>query len=458
MIEYIPNFSDLPKQFIVLEILWKKGTKPSKWTNKMPSNLVETFPIFQDHIYTDLQNSTQKIQALKLTWDNDDKNADSKNIILFLQHNLIHEQSEIFQHIVSSFVSALYPSKSRRIILTHEGPHMVLIEKLLNMVNVVQRAREMAMTPANIATPAYMVRNIKKMFKNVKGCTTTIFTSKELKKKHFGLIEAVGQSSNNKPYMVIVERKPITISQTKHSKRICLIGKGVTFDSGGLSVKSFDGMYDMKYDKIGAVYMAHIMHCLSQDENLNGHHLVAILPFAENAISEKSLHPGDVIRSHNGMTVEISDPDAEGRLLLADAFSYANHFKPDILIDLATLTGHSDSINCWHYGYVFCEPETLKPKIEKLSYHIGERMLTMPSWIEHRTILRSDNADLINSPIGCSDAFVAALFLREFLPSSVKKWIHIDLAHEYDNHTPLGNGIRTIHEIVHMLCKEDLNS
>ena len=453
MIEYIPNFYELPKHFIVLEILWKKGTKPSKWTNKMPSDKVETFPIFQERIYTDLQTANQKIQALKTTWVADNDNSNSKNIILFLQQNLMKEQKDIFEHIVSSFVSFLYPSKEQRIILTHEGPRQSSIDKILNMVNTVQKARNLAMTPANIGTPEYMAKTLRKLFLKKHNCHTKIYTPKELLKQKFGLIHAVGKSAQNPPYMLVIERKPIV--QSTHSKTVCLIGKGVTFDSGGLSIKSFDGMYDMKYDKIGAVYMAHVMDCLIQDKELQSHHLISILPFAENAVSDKALHPGDVIESYNGTKVEISDPDAEGRLLLADAFGYAKRFQPDILIDLATLTGHSDSINCWHYGYVYCEPEILKPKIEKLTYRIGERMLTMPCWTEHRTILRSDIADIINSPIGCSDAFVAALFLKEFLPESVKEWVHIDLAHEYDNHIPLGNGIRSVHEIVHMLCNKD---
>lgn len=451
MIEYIPNFNKLPKKYIVLEILWKKGTSPSAWTNKMPSDRVETFPVYQDRIYTDLNTATQKIQALKMTWDLEDSKDNSKNIILFLQQNLIKESHEIFEHILTTFVSSLYPSKGRRIIITHEGSHLKLIENILSMVNIIQDARKLAMTPANIGTPIYMVKHIRKLFSKIKGCHTKVYTPEKLITSKFGLINAVGQSAHNKPYMLVIDRKPIISTKDKSSKTVCLIGKGVTFDSGGLSIKSFDGMYDMKYDKIGAVYIAHIMNCLVKDKDLENHHFIAVLPFAENAVSEKALHPGDVIRSYEGKTVEISDPDAEGRLLLADAFAYAKKFKPDILIDLATLTGHSDSISCWHHGYVFCEPESLKPKIETLTYKIGERMLMMPSWIEHRTILRSDNADIINSPPGCSDAFVAALFLREFLPDSVKEWIHIDLAHEYDDHIPKGIGIRTIHEIVHML-------
>lgn len=453
MIEYIPDFKHLPDKFVVLEILWKKGTTASKWTSRMSSELVETFHIYQDRIYLDLDNAVQKIQALKLGWKDDHEDSASSNLVLFLPSTLLREPRETLEHVVSTLVSALYPIQGKRVIITHDGDYLERIDAILEIVNIVQKARAMAMVPANIGTPQYMVREIKSLFKKIKGCTSKIYTFDQLEKKRLGLITAVGKSASvkNKPSMIVIERKPLVKSETYH--RICLIGKGVTFDTGGLSIKSYDDMYDMKYDKIGAVYIAHVLQCVLKDPAFDKHHFVSILPFAENAVSEKAVHPGDIIKSHSGKTVEITDPDAEGRLLLADAFSWSERYNPDILIDLATLTGHSDSINCWHKGYVFCEPEIWKPKIEKITNMIGERMLTMPSWTEYASVLKSDVADLNNSPSSCSDAFVAALFLREFLPPTVRKWVHIDLAHEFDSHYPQGNGIRTIHTLLHTFLK-----
>lgn len=453
MIEYIPDFKDLPEKYIVLEILWKKGATASKWTAKMSSELVETFPIYQEKIYLDLDNAVQKIQALKLGWKDDENNSPSKNLVLFVPQTLLRESKETIEHVITTLVSALYPKQEKRIILTHDGDYIERIENILELVNVVHKAREMAMIPANVGTPEYMVREIKTLFKKIKGCTTKIYTYHQLEKKKLGLITAVGKSASilNKPAMIVIERKPLFHSE--NHKRVCLIGKGVTFDTGGLSIKNYDNMYDMKYDKIGGVYIAHVLRCILKDSAFDKHHFISVLPFAENAVSDKAVHPGDIIRSYSGKTVEITDPDAEGRLLLADAFAWSEKYKPDILIDLATLTGHSDSINCWHKGYVFCEPEIWKPKIEKITNLIGERMLTMPSWTEYANVLKSEVADLNNSPIQCSDAFVAALFLREFLPSTVHKWVHIDLAHEFDSHYPQGNGIRTIHTLMHTFLK-----
>ena len=188
--------------------------------------------------------------------------------------------------------------------------------------------------------------------------------------------------------------------------------------------------------------MMHIM----DDPNWNHVHLIGVFPFAENAISDKAYRPGDVFKSVIGKTVEIANPDAEGRLILADAFGHLHKMvkSPDLVIDIATLTGHAESISCWHCGYFYATPDHLRYDIEKLSDDIGERMIAMPTWDDYGNALKSNVADLSNSPTDCGDAQVAAMFLKEFLPPKTKAWVHIDLAHETDGGIPHGNGIRTI--------------
>jgi leucyl aminopeptidase len=206
-------------------------------------------------------------------------------------------------------------------------------------------------------------------------------------------------------------------------------------------------MKDMKYDKIGAVNGSiSLLHMLEM-KSLQHINFIGIFPFAENVISENSILPGDVITSLSGKTVEIINPDAEGRLILADAFTYASRYEPDILIDIATLTGHAESINCWHNGYFFAEPEDLKQLFEKRTNDIGERMIPMPTWNEYREVLNSTVADLINDSNVCDDSFTAALFLKEFLPKNCK-WLHIDLAHEITGRIANGTGIRSIIDII----------
>lgn len=181
---------------------------------------------------------------------------------------------------------------------------------------------------------------------------------------------------------------------------------------------------------------------------------VGAFPLAENAISDKALMPGDVITSYNKKTVEITNPDAEGRLVLADAFAYISKYKPDLLIDIATLTGHASSINCWHSGYFYANDTHLKTLVERITNKNGERMLSMPSWEDYDDILSSNVADFTNSPLRCSDAFVAALFLKQFVPED-STWLHIDLAHEVNlGGIPRDCGIRTIIDVVYAFLKQ----
>jgi len=337
------------------------------------------------------------------------------------------------------------------VVIDHNGNVNDKIANVINMGNKIQDARMLAMLPANLGYPQAMMKDFKKLFKKV-ATKIKIYSETELKRKGFNLILSVGQSAKNKPGMIVVER------DAKHSgPTICIIGKGITFDSGGLSIKTRNGMYDMKYDKIGAIYGAYALLHLMQDSDprLKNCKLVGIFPFAENAVSENSTRPGDVIKSYSGKTVEILNTDAEGRLILADALAYSKEFAPDLVIDIATLTGFSSLLSCFHSGYFFCESKKLRDLTEKVSYDLGERMIPMITWTDTISMLKSDVADIVNVTRGkCNDSYVAAMFLREFAPKT--KWLHIDLAHEHDHNIPEGQGIQTIIEVVNKYIKEKM--
>jgi leucyl aminopeptidase len=228
-------------------------------------------------------------------------------------------------------------------------------------------------------------------------------------------------------------------------KVIAVVGKGITFDTGGLALKSASSMMKMKYDKIGAVYAAYAAFELMKDPTLSGHTIVGVFPLAENAVSQYATRPGDVVKSYLGKTVEIVDPDAEGRLVLADAFGHLHKFQPDVLLDVATLTGHAETIHCDHAGYFYASNEKWKHEIEQLSYDLGERMIPMPTWTGYDDLLKSKVADLVNVPYKkcASSSFTATMFLKEFIPSNCD-WLHIDLAHEIEDLVPTGYGIATL--------------
>ena len=383
-------------------------------------------------IYLDIEKANEKLLAILTLWEN----IQVKNIILYLPDKLIEDDNSL-EHILHSLLNALYYNiykETRKVVITHSKKPYKHLQTTIDLIMRVQEARKLSMTPANKATPQYMATALKKLYPT--NTVVKVISGKKL--KPFGLIRAVGESASHPPLLVVVEK----MVKPSHPT-VVIIGKGVTFDSGGLSLKPYNSIINMKFDKVGAVNGAiALQHLIEEKLPVN---LIGLFPFAENAVSAQAVHPGDVITSHSGKTVEIVDPDAEGRLLLADALSYSHRYKPDLIIDMATLTGHASKINCWHTGYYFATPDTLKHQFEKLTDEIGERMIPMPTWTEYKEVLNSPVADLVNVPNGnCGDAFVAALFLREFVPPTAE-WIHIDLSHEYGKDAiPRGSGIRSI--------------
>ena len=375
---------------------------------------------------------------------------ETPHFVIELSSGLIeHHDKTVIQHIIWKFLKHFLPWEHKEnctIIITHASNKSIdVIADFVVQADKIRDARILAMAPANLAYPSIMCDHFKKLFSAIPHTRVNVINYAQLKKQKFGLILAVGESAENKPEMLVIERR--ARGSNKNRKTICLVGKGITFYTGGLSIKSNRSMVDMKYDKIGAIYSSYALAHLLENPKYNHIHFIGIFPFAENAVSGKAIHPGDVVTSYLGKTVEITDPDAEGRLILADAFAYSRKFNPDLIIDIATLTGHAEDINCWHHGYYYAVPAPLKEAVEKISYDIGEPMLPMPTWDFHDDVLESEVADFANDPMDCSDAYTATLFMKQFVPPKAE-WFHIDLTHEFDGHVPHGNGIRTVISIV----------
>lgn len=434
-IKYVPNAITRHLRDYVIEIVWN---------NSKPVSGRDDVRISKESMYLDLERARDKVKALKSIWSSQGKENHSK-IAVIVATKLLKEEESLISHVIFETISELIPDMHMsKIVLyiTHEGPHNEKLFSVLDVTRKIFAARMIGMMPANVATPEYMAKLYERMFKTVKNTRVRIFQHHELKEKGFGLLLGVGNSAKVKPTFVVVERKG-----TGSGKHPCvaLVGKGVTFDSGGLTIKDYRGMVDMKYDKLGATYAAAVLLHVLEDPQLKHVTFVGAFPFAENAISENALRPGDVIRSYSGKTVEVLNPDAEGRLIMADAFSYVGEvYKPEFLIDLATLTGHAGVINCWHNAYYYCSSPRMRKRVEEIGMRFGERMLAMPAWSEYSDVLKSNVADLSNSPLSCSDSFVAALFLKEFVPKYAE-WLHLDLAHEVSiGIIPSGYCIRTV--------------
>jgi leucyl aminopeptidase len=392
-----------------------------------------TLSFSKESIYTDIREASTIVKAHLTIWG-----KDVTKVALRISNSLLVEDV-LLEQILSSLSRYILLNSKCKILITHSGSsYSEKLKRIISIINKTQIARKLAMIPSDKATPMKLSKQIAKIFKgSIPGVKIEILNEKYLRTKGYNLIYAIGKSAENPCCMLVIERIKNTTG-----KNICILGKGITFDTGGLSIKPINKMITMKYDKTGAVNGA--MALLQLMEELPDTNLIGIFPFAENAVSAKSIHPGDVIKSYLGKTVEIVDPDAEGRLILADALAHAHKYKPALIIDIATLTGHAGVINCWHNGYCYVMPENLKLQFENISKNIGERMITMPLWDDCSFVLKSQAADLSNSPRECSDSFVASLFLKEFLPANCD-WIHIDIAHNLiENNMPKATGIHTI--------------
>lgn len=286
------------------------------------------------------------------------------------------------------------------------------------IADAANKTRDLVNTPPNIATPEYVANYAKEIAKK-SGLKCTIFDEKQIEKMKMGCFLGVAQGSANKPRLAVLEYKG------SGKKPIAIVGKGITFDSGGLNVKPYPYILNMKDDKGGAVAAMHIVEaCAKLKMPIN---LVVVTPLCENMIDAASYRPDDVLKAYNGMTVEIRNTDAEGRLVLADALSYvADKFKPEAIIDIATLTGASLVV----LGYVgtpfVCTDENLRKKINDASPKSLEKIWELPLWQEYEDSLKSDVADVKHiGDDGEAGVITAAMFLKNFVDDV--PWLHIDI-------------------------------
>jgi leucyl aminopeptidase len=281
-------------------------------------------------------------------------------------------------------------------------------------------AREWISTPSNEKTPEQLTRLIVSQARK-HGLKTRVLREKELKQNRFGALLAVAAGSQSRPSMVILEHKPAGAK-----KSLALVGKGVTFDSGGLNIKTGESMAGMKADMSGAAVVAATMITLAKLKTKS--HLIGAIPIVENMPSGKAIRPGDIVRSYAGKTIEIGNTDAEGRLILIDAMSYVvKKHKPQVMIDLATLTGACVVALGEKIAGVFSPDDKLADAIVACGKKSHERCWQMPLPEDYKELLKSDFADLNNmASTRWGGAITAALFLSEF--SGDTRWAHIDIA------------------------------
>ncbi|MFA6045788.1 MAG: leucyl aminopeptidase family protein [Phycisphaerales bacterium] len=284
--------------------------------------------------------------------------------------------------------------------------------------------RTLSQTPPNIATTTYMADQAKKLARQV-GLKIKIWEGQDLVKEKFQGLINVGKASVYKPCMIRLEYNP---PNAKSGKPAVLIGKTMTYDTGGLSLKINNGMVGMKRDKDGGCAVLGAMHAIATVIKPR-RRVVALLAVAENSINEEAYRPDDVITYRNGVTVEVTNTDAEGRLVLADALCWAcEQENPGYIVDLATLTGGVITALGSTYAGLFCENDALRDKVQAAADIAGERVWRLPMHQEYRDMMKSPVADILNSnPNRKAHAGQGAAFLSYFVEDRVP-WCHLDIA------------------------------
>jgi len=312
--------------------------------------------------------------------------------------------------------------------------------------------RTLSQTPPNVATPYWMAEQAQKLAKE-HGMTCKVTKGAELVKEKMTGLVAVGAASENAPCLIRLEYDP-TGAGTQ--KPVVLVGKTVCYDTGGLSLKINNSMVGMKRDKDGGCAVLGAMLAIASVVKPK-RRVVAFLVAAENSISDEAYRPDDVLRYRNGVTVEVTNTDAEGRLVLADALSYACEVEnPAYIIDLATLTGGVITALGSTYCGMFCEDERLRTRVEAAAAATGERVWRLPMHQEYRDMMKSPVADIVNSnPNRKAHPIQGAAFLSYFVDDKVP-WCHLDIAgvHVAEKNAgmfiegPTGWGVRLLAELL----------
>jgi len=342
----------------------------------------------------------------------------------------------VSQAMVEGFVLGLYQFKrfksndkeqdkneKKFFIIDHRDNVVTEARASVNMAEIIVRAvcfaRDMVTTPANEMTPLNMERRAREIAagRNIK---LKVLNTEEMQKLGMNALLGVARGSCEPAKFIILEYR----GAKKSDPFIILVGKGLTFDSGGISIKPADKMDEMKSDMAGGAAVISAVKAASE-LNLKVN-VVALVPATENMPGGRAYKPGDILTSLSGKTIEVVNTDAEGRLILADALAYSCRYKPAAIIDIATLTGACVIALGDHVIGMMGNNDPLKEKIKSASEETGERVWELPLWEDYHELIKSDVADLKNTGGRAGGAITAAAFLSNFVNDV--PWVHLDIA------------------------------
>ncbi len=327
-----------------------------------------------------------------------------------------------------------------------------LVERGMKLGEAVNFARRLGELPGNILTPERFVQEVVELDASLPSWKVEILDKNMLEEKGLNALLAVARGSQHAPFLAIIQH-----THPKAQTTIGLVGKGVTFDSGGISIKPSKSMDEMKYDMSGAGLVLATMKLIAElNLPIN---VVAGMPLVENMPSGSATRPGDIVTAYNGKSIEILNTDAEGRLILADALAYVDkNYQPAIIVDFATLTG-AIIVALGHIAAgLFTEDENLAEMLIEAGEVSGDRLWQLPLWDDYKELMKGKLGDLrnISSKPGAG-SITAAIFLKEFVEQA--RWAHIDIAgtawdrpvKSYQPEGATGFGVRLLFEWIQAL-------
>jgi len=286
--------------------------------------------------------------------------------------------------------------------------------------NAINYAKQLGNLPGNICTPTYLAKEASVLAERHRTITTKVLSEKQMARLRMNSLLSVAVGSNEEAKLIVMQHKGANTNSKPH----VLVGKGITFDTGGISLKPGAAMDEMKFDMCGAASVIATMQCIAELKlRVN---VVGILAAAENMPGSKATKPGDIVTSMSGKTIEVLNTDAEGRLVLCDALTYAERFKPQSLIDIATLTGAAVATFGKHVNALLSNNDKLAKVLLDCGEHSLDRAWQLPLWEEYQSLLNSNFADIANIGGPRAGTITAACFLSRF--TEKQNWAHLDIA------------------------------
>ncbi len=327
------------------------------------------------------------------------------------------------------------------------------IQKVILKGNItaleVNKTRTLSNTSGGDMTPSVLAQQAKEAVKGLP-VVVKVLGEKEMEKLKMGAILAMGRGSDEESKFIIMEY----FGGKKSEKPIVLVGKGVTFDTGGINLKPSNGLLGMNMDMSGGASVIHTLALVAKNKIKKN--VIALIPSVENMVSGKSVRPGDVVRSMSGQTIEILNTDAEGRVILADALTYAQKYSPELVVDIATLTGAACVALGERASAIFTPDDDLSKMMEKVGEETGDYIWRLPMWEEYENEIKGSLGDwtnIHNKDSRYGGATYGAIFLYQFIKGY--KWAHLDIAPrmtsmsgEYLAGGALGTPVRLLYKMI----------